>query len=168
LRTTVNVQKQWLKGWIQTFVTHTRDPMRLVREMGWIRSAQFYALLAGGVFSPLLGPIFTVRMTYDAIWGDLLNPVSLGEIATSACALSIFGFGFLSLACPALLGMQRRGLLGLAPWLLLAPVYYGLLFCATWGALLEYFRDPYRWAKTQHGLARTSMRKSASETPGRV
>ena len=40
--------------------------------------------------------------------------------------------------------------------LLLMPVYWLLLSLAAWRALFQLLRDPYRWEKTEHGLARTS------------
>jgi hypothetical protein len=46
-----------------------------------------------------------------------------------------------------------------APWvLLLTPLYWVLLSIAAWCALYELFRAPYRWKKTEHGLAKTSRR----------
>jgi hypothetical protein len=38
------------------------------------------------------------------------------------------------------------------------PIYWLLLSLAAWRALYQLVRDPYRWEKTEHGLARTSRR----------
>ena len=40
--------------------------------------------------------------------------------------------------------------------LLLIPLHWLLLSLASWRALYQLIRDPYRWEKTDHGLARTS------------
>jgi cellulose synthase/poly-beta-1,6-N-acetylglucosamine synthase-like glycosyltransferase len=158
-------RRRWMKGWIQTLVTHSRDPARIVRETGWLRASQLYALVAGGVLGPLLGPVFALYMLYEIIWGDLFNPASFGAVVANDWALSIFVVGILTIVGPAFLGMRRRGLLRLAPWLALIPIYYALLFCAGWGALYEYFHDPFRWAKTEHGLAKTRSATSIAPTP---
>jgi hypothetical protein len=42
--------------------------------------------------------------------------------------------------------------------LLLIPVHWLLLSLAAWRALYQLVRDPYRWEKTEHGLAQTSRR----------
>jgi hypothetical protein len=54
--------------------------------------------------------------------------------------------------------MRRRGLVGLAPWLFLLPAYWLLLSLAAWWALIDLLTHPYYWAKTRHGLARSSRR----------
>jgi hypothetical protein len=40
--------------------------------------------------------------------------------------------------------------------LALTPLYWFLLSLAAWRALIQLIRDPQRWEKTEHGLARTS------------
>ena len=70
--------------------------------------------------------------------------------------------GAISVLWPVTAGLNRRGLRRLAPWLLLMPAYYALLTVAAWGALIEFFTAPYHWAKTPHGLARTSRRQTTS------
>jgi hypothetical protein len=64
--------------------------------------------------------------------------------------------GYLISALLGLIGLARRRLLGCAWVLLLMPVYWLLLSLAAWRALFQLLRDPYRWEKTEHGLARTS------------
>ncbi len=39
---------------------------------------------------------------------------------------------------------------------MLMPIYWLLLSLAAWRALFQLLLDPYRWEKTEHGLARTS------------
>ena len=79
--------------------------------------------------------------------------------------------GYLISAALGLIGLARRRLLGCAWVLLLMPVYWLLLSLAAWRALFQLLRDPYRWEKTEHGLARTSrlavepLRDSASDPP---
>jgi hypothetical protein len=47
--------------------------------------------------------------------------------------------------------------------LLLMPLHWLLLSLAAWRALYQLIRDPYRWEKTEHGLAKTSR---LAEEPG--
>ncbi len=158
-------RRRWMKGWIQTLLTHSRNPARLYRELGPLRTAATVSLIAGGVIGPLLGPVFGALALADAFFGDLLNPKTFAAILSSSCWIFVGVTGVASAMWPALLGMKRRGLLGHAKWLPLLPVYYCLQTIAAWGALIEFFRDPYRWAKTEHGLARTSRRNPAAAAP---
>jgi hypothetical protein len=81
--------------------------------------------------------------------------------STLWCALWTIG-----IACglwSAALGMAKRRLLGLAPWLVLLPVYWLLLSVAAWWALIDLLANPYHWAKTSHGHARSSRRGAAAK-----
>jgi len=70
-----------------------------------------------------------------------------------SCAL-VSGYA-ISMAL-GLVGLWRRKLLSQAWVLALVPVLWLLLSAAAWRALFQLFRDPYRWEKTEHGLAKTS------------
>src|SRR5262249_4229254 len=70
--------------------------------------------------------------------------------------------GYCASAVIGAIGLARRGLLRCAWALLLMPVYWLLLSLAAWRALFQLVRHPYRWEKTEHGLARTSRLASAA------
>ena len=58
-------------------------------------------------------------------------------------------------------------MLRLAPVLVTIPFYWLLLSLAAWRALFQFLTAPYKWEKTEHGLARTSLHtvKRAPRTP---
>jgi hypothetical protein len=64
--------------------------------------------------------------------------------------------GYLSTVVIGLMGLARRGLLHEAWILALTPLYWICLSIAAWRALYQLATDPYRWEKTEHGLARHS------------
>ena len=54
------------------------------------------------------------------------------------------------------LGLKRRGLRATAWVLILTPLHWVLLSLAAWRALYQLIVSPYRWEKTEHGLAKSS------------
>lgn len=76
----------------------------------------------------------------------------------SALYGSAFIGGYFTSVILGLVGLARRRLLSTAWVLLLVPVHWLLLSLAAWQALWKLVRDPYRWDKTEHGLARTSRK----------
>ena len=152
-------RRRWMKGWMQTLVTHTRQPGRFLRELGPRHGIASWCMIVSGVAGPLLGPVFGSCVIIDAIFGDLLAPKTLADWATSALWIFIGSAGAISAAWPAYEGIKRRGLMRLAPLLPALVLYYCLQTIAAWAALFEFFRDPYVWAKTEHGLAKTSRRR---------
>jgi hypothetical protein len=69
-------------------------------------------------------------------------------------------FGIISTVWLAVLGMSRRKLLSLWPFLPLLAPYYFLISVAAWLAVYDLMLRPFHWHKTEHGLARSSRRNS--------
>ncbi len=140
---------RWFKGWMQTWLVHSRTPRRLARELGWRGFVAFQLLVGGTALASLVHLVFAVMLAWEVLapaGGSLF--VGL-HIATLVC-----GYGVSALL--GIVGLARRGLLASAWVLLLIPVYWVLLSLAAWRALFQLVADPYRWEKTEHGLARTS------------
>jgi cellulose synthase/poly-beta-1,6-N-acetylglucosamine synthase-like glycosyltransferase len=148
----VRQRTRWFKGWMQTFIVHCRRPVRLFVDLGVRRAIAVLAMFAGGLFGPLLGPFLAARITYDAIFGALLAPVGLLEIALSTlwCFLAIAGA--ISLFFPLAVGMRRHGLTRFRRSLICLPAWLMMLSLAAWRALYELWRRPFHWEKTEHGL----------------
>jgi glycosyltransferase XagB len=143
---------RWFKGWIQTWLVHMRTPIRLGRELGLHGFLVFQLLVAGTVVAALVHSLFAAQLIVAFCmmqWGG-------AEPASLAIPLAILVSGYLVSAALCLIGLARRRLLGCAWALLLMPLYWLLLSIAAWRALLHLVFAPYRWEKTEHGLARTS------------
>jgi hypothetical protein len=56
-----------------------------------------------------------------------------------------------------LLAVVRRRIYRLAPWALVAPLYWLLHSWAAWRALVQLVHKPFYWEKTPHGLARVDF-----------
>ena len=134
-----------------------RHPARLARELGVGGFLTFQLVVGGTVLSALVHPLFIAMFGY-ALATNSLFPV--GADLTSAVLAALCGgalvAGYLTSAALGLIGLKRRGLLRHAWVLLLMPLHWLLLSVAAWRALYQLLRDPYRWEKTAHGLARTS------------
>ena len=159
-------RQRWLKGFMQTLVTHCREPRRLVREAGAGGAAAALILVAGPVLGALLGPVLFAVTTMQIVSGELLAPPDVPTLLATVASLTLFAFGAVSCLWPLLLGVKRRGLWRAARWLPLLPLYYGLMSIAGWGALVELVRSPFSWNKTEHGLARSSKRKRGKPFTG--
>ena len=147
-------RRRWSKGWMQTFITLTRDPRRLVAELGAANTLALVLTMTTLVIAPPLWPFFTALMIHD-LWAGLPSPASALELIEVVLWMSAALFGTGSILWLALLGMKRRKLLGLWPFLPLLPLYYLLTSAAAWLALHDLILRPYHWHKTEHGLAKT-------------
>ena len=139
---------RWLKGWMQTYIVHMRDPRRLWRELGAWRFAGFQITLGGMVLSALVHPWLYVLLAMRAVHGDALMP---GGSGASLVCWSLLLTGYLSaMALVALAVKQRGGSLLLRSTLGL-PLYWLAISYAAYRALIELFVRPHHWQKTPHG-----------------
>jgi cellulose synthase/poly-beta-1,6-N-acetylglucosamine synthase-like glycosyltransferase len=146
-------RSRWIKGYIQTLVTHSRAPLRLVREAGLAATFAFLSLVFGTVATALGYPAFAVAALI-AYWdGSLFEPVGTVATLTSVVALAVWLLGSVALFVPPIVGALRRGSPGLLLLVPLLPLYYALVSVAAWMALYEYFNRRFAWNKTEHGLA---------------
>jgi hypothetical protein len=134
---------------------HMRSPLRLLRELGVPGFAVFQLLAGGTVLAALIHVLFAARLLWTL--GLASTDQAMTQVLVGFDAVTLLA-GYLISAALGLIGLARRRLLGCAWVLLLIPVYWLLLSLAAWRALLQFLCDPYRWEKTEHGLARTSRR----------
>ncbi|NVO14291.1 MAG: glycosyltransferase [Rhodoplanes sp.] len=147
---------RWFQGWIQTWLVHMRAPRRTLRELGPAGFVTLQLVVGGTVLAALVHPLFAavlIAKLATAGWPRLSD-------GAEAALVTLFGgtcvAGYAASVLLGLVGLARRRLLSVAPVLLLMPLHWLLLAAAAWRALIKLFRDPYRWDKTEHGLARTS------------
>jgi cellulose synthase/poly-beta-1,6-N-acetylglucosamine synthase-like glycosyltransferase len=159
---------RWMKGFLQTSLTHSRAPRRTARQLGPLGTLCAVALVPGTVISALAYPFLMGRAAYDfAAFAGRGFPAPGGFWSNfpTGTSVTLFLAGLLAMLLPAALGCVRRGwfdLLVFVPWM---PLYFLLVSLAAWSGLFELVRAPNRWNKTEHGLARTS-RTGALRTGG--
>lgn len=147
-------RSRWIKGYIQTLVTHSRAPLRLLREAGLAATLAFLSLVFGTVATALGYPAFAIAALIACWEGSLFEPVGTAATLTSIIALGVWMLGSVALFVPPIIGALRRGSPGLLLLVPLLPLYYALVSVAAWMALYNYFNRRFVWNKTEHGLAR--------------
>jgi cellulose synthase/poly-beta-1,6-N-acetylglucosamine synthase-like glycosyltransferase len=150
---------RWFKGWMQTWLVHMRNPIKLCRELGAVNFLVFQLLVAGSVLAAMVHPLFLVGfgLSLASAWTEPGEPATADIILKWLYGSAFFG-GYLVSIVVGAVGLARRGLLRFAWSLLLTPLYWLCLSIAAWRGLWQLVRSPYRWEKTEHGLARTSRR----------
>ena len=149
----IKQRTRWLKGWIQTYAVHTRNPLRLYRDLEFGRFAVFHLLFHGMVTSALLLPfaVVLIGLATFAQWSAGLSQIVGWPLVL--LDLAILTGGFLSFVALALRGATRGEWLACFRWLPAVPVYWLCVSCAAYRGLAQLFRRPHAWEKTEHGLA---------------
>ncbi len=147
-------RRRWMKGWIQTGISHSRDPVAAIREMGpgaWIA---IHSQIFGVVLGALTFPFFAGWFVWNAWTGEVWDGSTWPLFLANCLALEIALVGLLVMLLPAIVGLRRRNLWHLAPWLMTAPIYLLLVSLAAWMAVGDFLRYPFHWEKTEHGLGK--------------
>jgi cellulose synthase/poly-beta-1,6-N-acetylglucosamine synthase-like glycosyltransferase len=156
-------RSRWMKGWMQTWGVHMREPRRLWREAGSRGFLTLNIIVGGNVLTALAYPVLVIELaaylltnitggTSGLFFTGTLSPMHIATITA----------GFASTVLIGLMGLARRDRLRSGWVLALTPFYWGFLSIAAWRALWQLWRDPYRWEKTEHGLTQS---RHSIETP---
>jgi glycosyltransferase XagB len=148
-----NQRTRWIKGWIQTYLVHTRRPLLLWRDLGFARAVGFHVYMGGLILSALVHPLFYAAVLldlslglgsigFDAYLGPLFWGIAIGNLIAGYATSIVVG----------IVSARRRGH-QLTLSALMMPLYWLLISFAAYRALWQLYRDPYLWEKTPHGLA---------------
>jgi glycosyltransferase involved in cell wall biosynthesis len=145
---------RWLKGWMQTYLVHTRRPLRLVADLGVRGALGFHILMGGLVLSALAHPLLYALLAWQVAAGRLLAPAEtpLAAALWAAAWINLVA-GYLAAIAVGAVSALRRGQPRLAVSALMMPLCWLLVSAAAYRALYQLATDPYLWEKTEHGRA---------------
>jgi cellulose synthase/poly-beta-1,6-N-acetylglucosamine synthase-like glycosyltransferase len=156
----IRQRSRWMKGYMQTFLVHTRRPLHLMRAIGPLGFLGFVFFIGGTVLSGLFNPLFWLLYVgwliaavtgFEAVFPEPLLFLSLFNLLAGNGALV-----FLNMLAPI-----RRGWLDLIPYSLTAFGYWVIISIAAYRGLWQLLRNPFYWEKTQHGVSKHVVRELA-------
>ena len=152
---------RWMKGWMQTFIVHNRNPLELLRDLGWGGFLGFHIYVGSMILSAPLHSIFLISSIVAGFLPHRAVAFSAWDLATAAVIFIGYG-GPAALVVAGLARLDRRDLLVQQ---LLLPFYWLLHSVAAVRALWELVTRPYFWAKTEHGRTRAKRSGAVARHP---
>ena len=146
-------RSRWMKGYMQTWLVHMRNPARLMRHSGVSGFLGFQLFVGGTFLTGLLNPLMWAVFLCSLLFGSLPYAGLLSAPSTDFPLLGLF-VGNVLFTYLAMLGPCRRGWLDLVPQGLGAPLYWALISAASYRGLWHLFVKPWHWEKTDHGRTR--------------
>jgi hypothetical protein len=151
----IRQRSRWIKGYMQTWLVHNRNPIALVRHIGLWRMLGFEMLVGGTVWVFLINPImwimFAIWFMFEPNW---MRELFQGRVWDLAFFSLVFGNGAAMIM--NFLAALRRGQFQLSIFSLTNPFYWVLHSIAAYMALWQLIRKPFYWEKTNHGLTSVS------------
>jgi glycosyltransferase XagB len=155
----VRQRSRWLKGYMQTWLVHTRYPIRSIQRLG-IRKWAAVQLFVGGtilsfITTPILWIIFCYWLITRAPWLDNLYPEWV-------LYLSLFNLIFANALGVYLnmIAVFRRRYYKLIFYSLLNPLYWLLHSVAGYLAIWQLYSRTFYWEKTRHGLSHMTQQRN--------
>lgn len=144
---------RWIKGWLQTLLVHMRNPAKLARDLGFIKTCYFHLVISAIVLSVLIHPFFIVSSIYYAVM--IVQQPHLNTVAAWMLGIDAFNLvgGYSTYFAIAWLALNAKGKWHLRSSILWLPFYWLLISLAGWRAVIQLFTNPHVWEKTQHGLS---------------
>jgi cellulose synthase/poly-beta-1,6-N-acetylglucosamine synthase-like glycosyltransferase len=147
----IRQRSRWIKGYIQTYLVHTRKPVGLIRDLGFLNWLNFHFVIGGNFLCFLLNPIywflvilwFLTRM--EAF--NVIFPPSV--FVMGALCLFVGNFSFVYITA---IGSYRRKYYDLVKYSLLIFPYWVMMSIGAWKGFLQLIFKPHYWEKTKHGF----------------
>ena len=159
----IRQRSRWIKGYMQTYLVHMRNPARLIRQVGWRGFFGFNFFIGGTSFTFLLYPIlllfFVIYLIFRFAFIRSIFPDCILYI-------SIFNFvaGNVLMIYVNMLAVFKRRYYELILFSILNPIYWLMHSRAAYMGLWQLITKPFYWEKTNHGLSKLSS-TSAVVTP---
>ncbi len=163
----VRQRSRWYKGYMQTWLVHARQPVRMLRELG-PHGFVSVTLLTGA--TPLLSGVNLLSWTCTIIF-IIGTPSSLAQVFPAPVVY--FGtaaafFGNATVVYVSLIACRQTHQGHLAWAALTYPLYWVLMAVAAVKSLWQLVARPSYWEKTVHGLARGTRLARGRHRPRRA
>jgi cellulose synthase/poly-beta-1,6-N-acetylglucosamine synthase-like glycosyltransferase len=148
----IRQRSRWLKGYMQTWLVHCRNPQGLIGKVGVGGFASFQLFIGGSVLLALVNPLLWTIFALSCVLPLPIFGGFHGDLVSYASAAGAIGSNGL-LTFLAISGPIRRGRAELAPYGLTVTLYWLLISVAGYRALWQLLTKPFHWDKTTHGLS---------------
>jgi len=145
----IRQRSRWIKGYLQTYFIHLRNPVKSLFGLGIFNSIHYHLIIGGTPFSQLINPVYWVLTFFWIVTRSshlsIYFPTPVFVMASVCLFVGNFLFAYTSsIAC------VRRGRGELAIFGLLMPFYWVLMSIGAWKGFLQLISKPHFWEKTKH------------------
>jgi cellulose synthase/poly-beta-1,6-N-acetylglucosamine synthase-like glycosyltransferase len=169
----IRQRSRWIKGYMQTWLVHMRNPVRLWRELGTKGFWGFQVMVLATPMLPLLNPMYWVMLLlwygWKVQWIPQFFPGPIYYMAAAEFLIGNFLFVFSNVAGVfwVIHELERRKenvfSYGLVKYALFTPLYWVLMSLAAVKAAWQLITKPFYWEKTTHGLAKDHQHTNGGE-----
>ena len=151
----IRQRSRWIKGYMQTYLVHMRNPATLIRKIGFkgFLGFNFFVGATSATFLvyPLLLAIFISYLVFDLSTIRTLFP-------DWVLFMAIFNLmvGNILMIYVNMMAVFKRRYFELILFAIANPVYWLMHSAAAYMGLYQLITNPFYWEKTNHGLSKVN------------
>lgn len=146
-------RSRWIKGYLQTYLVHMRDPISFVKSQG-IHALIFQLVIGMRMIFMLVNPIlWTLTISYFVLYRfvgpaiEALYPAPIFYMAVTSLIFGNFMYFY-----NYMIGCAKREQWSLIKFVFLIPFYWLMMSIASGLAFYQLITKPHYWEKTHHGF----------------
>jgi cellulose synthase/poly-beta-1,6-N-acetylglucosamine synthase-like glycosyltransferase len=151
----IRQRSRWIKGYMQTYLVHMRNPVTLWKKLGWKGFLGFNFFIGATPVTflvyPLLLAIFIAYLVFDLSTIRSLFP-------DWVLFMSIFNLmvGNILMIYVNMIAVFKRRFYELILFSIANPIYWLMHSIAAYMGLYELIVKPFYWQKTNHGISKVN------------
>lgn len=147
----IRQRSRWIKGYLQTFLVHMRQPIRMIHKVGLKAFLGFVFFIGGTPFIFLTNPVLWAVFILWLITGTTAMSVLLPPWLLYLSLANLLAGNFLAVYV-CILGVFRRRNFPMSIYAFVNPLYWMMHAVASYKGLYQLVVKPFYWEKTEHGL----------------
>ena len=149
----IRQRSRWIKGYMQTYLVHMRNPVKLIRKIGWKGFLGFNFFVGATPVTFLLYPVLLLIFLAYVVF----NITSIKTLFPDwVLFMSIFNLmvGNILMIYVNMMAVFKRRFYELILFSIANPVYWLMHSAAAYMGLYQLIVKPFYWEKTKHGLSK--------------
>lgn len=151
----IRQRSRWIKGYMQTYLVHMRNPVALWKKLGWRGFLGFSFFIGATPLTFLIYP-FLLAIFISYVVFDLSSIRTL--FPDWVLFMSIFNLmvGNILMIYINMMAVFKRRFYELILFSIANPIYWLMHSIAAFKGLYQLIVKPYYWEKTEHGLSKVT------------
>jgi cellulose synthase/poly-beta-1,6-N-acetylglucosamine synthase-like glycosyltransferase len=151
----IRQRSRWIKGYMQTYLVHMRNPVKLWKKVGWKGFLGFNFFIGATPVTflvyPILLSVFIVYVAFDLEGIRQLFP-------DWVLFMSIFNLmvGNILMIYVNMMAVFKRRYYELILFAMANPIYWLMHSASAYKGLWQLVTNPFYWEKTNHGLSKVN------------
>ncbi len=154
LRNWFQQRTRWIKGYLQTYLVHMRNPRDFIRSASKFHLFTFQLIVGGKILSMFINPLMWVTTIAYFAFRPIAGPFIQQFFPAPILYMGVFSlvFGNFLYMYYYMIGCVKRGHYDLVKYVFLVPFYWLCMSIAAWKAVTQLIQNPHFWPKTIHGF----------------